>query len=307
MRRVAVIAAALAIDLCAGQLPNRLHPVAAIGRLVAAAWGRPRGRGDFGRGTIATVWVGGVALVAGWCADRVTRRGGVPGLFLESLLVSQLFSLSGLLRGARKVHDCLVADDLPAARAEVAMLVSRRTASLDATDVACAAVESVAENLGDSVVAPLFWYRVGGLPLLLLYRAVNTADAMVGYRDEREYLGKTVARFDDLLNLIPARITAPLIAASAPLVGASASSALRALRTEATRTPSPNSGWPMAAVAGAFGVILDKPGAYSLAGGPDRPGPQTLAAMERLAAITTLVWLAVLGGTEGVRRAAAAS
>jgi len=144
-------------------------------------------------------------------------------------------------------------------------LVSRDTATLSATQVSAATIESVAENLSDSVVAPLLYYAVGGLPAAFGYRFANTADAMVGYRDEvYEWLGKAPARLDDLFNLVPARLAAALIVAAAPLTGESAGRAWRIWRRDAGKTASPNAGHPMSAMAGALDVELEKVGHYRL-------------------------------------------
>jgi len=137
--------------------------------------------------------------------------------------------------------------------------------SLDTLGVRESAIESLAENLNDSLVAPLFWFALFGLPGAALYRFANTADAMWGYRGEREgrqwtWAGKWAARADDLLSWLPARLTALFLWGASAVPGAG----LRALRREAGRTPSPNSGWPMAAMALRLGIRLGKPGVYVL-------------------------------------------
>jgi adenosylcobinamide-phosphate synthase len=142
-------------------------------------------------------------------------------------------------------------------------LVSRDTAELSADEVRESAIESLAENLNDSVVAPIFWFVLFGLPGAAVYRFANTADAMWGYRGTRhgqcwEWAGKWAARADDVLSWLPARLTALLI------VTVTRGVRFGALRTEARSTPSPNSGWPMAAMATALGIRLGKPGVYTL-------------------------------------------
>jgi adenosylcobinamide-phosphate synthase len=163
----------------------------------------------------------------------------------------------------------LRADDLAAARLAVGYhLVSRPTAELDARHVASATVESVAENLTDSLVAPALLFLAGGLGAAAAYRVVNTADAMIGYRrGPLEYFGKAAARLDDLLNLIPARLAGLSVVAGAALTGQSGRGALTCLRRARGRTASPNAGWTMSAMAGALGVALEKPGAYRLGAG----------------------------------------
>jgi adenosylcobinamide-phosphate synthase len=163
------------------------------------------------------------------------------------------------------------------------MIVSRPTAGLDAARVAAAAIESVAENASDSVVAPLFWYAAGGLPAAWVYRAVNTMDAMIGYRNARyEHLGKAAARLDDALNWVPARLTAWLLVALAPLAGGGAAAARQTMARDGAATASPNAGQPMAAMAGALGVELEKVGHYVLGRGQRLPGPDDLRRAIRL-------------------------
>jgi len=190
------------------------------------------------------------------------------------------------------VRGHLVARDLDGARRQVAWhLVSRDTTGLDQDAVASAAVESLAENLTDGVVAPLCFYVAGtalggvagGLALAWAYRAVNTADAMIGYRrDELEYLGRATARTDDVANYVPARLAAAALVAGAWLVRESAEGATRVLRRDGRRTESPNAGLTMAAMAGALGVTLEKHGHYRLGAGPP-PDPAAIDRAMRVA------------------------
>jgi adenosylcobinamide-phosphate synthase len=161
--------------------------------------------------------------------------------------------------------------------------VSRETSTLGAGLVAAAAIESLAENLTDSALAPWLAYACLGASGAAAYRALNTLDSMVGYRGRYEYLGKPAARADDLANLVPARLGALLIAAAAPAGGGSARRAWRTARRDHRRTASPNAGWTMAAMAGALGVTLEKTGHYRLGDGPE-PGPDDLRRAQRVAA-----------------------
>jgi len=268
---------ALAFDLLVGEPPNRLHPVAWIGRLLA--WGRARFRASSPAGLMAVgggVLVGVLLLVVGLAAGASWMAGrlGWPGLVLEAALLKCAFSLRGLVGAARGVTAALEKGSLEEARRRVGRdLVSRPAEELSAPHVASATVESVAENLTDSVVAPLLFFLIGGLPGAWAYRVVNTADAMWGYREgELKYLGKAAARLDDALNWIPARLAAIGIVLSAFMSGAAAGRAVigawRTMWSDGGRTASPNAGWTMAAMAGALGVTLEKPGAYRLGRGP---------------------------------------
>lgn len=261
---------ALALDLLIGDPPNRVHPVAWIGRLLV--WGRGLSRASSPLGLMASggaallgvlLLVAGAAAAASWAAGRL----GWPGLLLEALLLKCTFSLRGLIGAALGVARALEVGNLEEARRRVAThLVSRPTEELSAPHVASATVESVAENLTDGVVAPLFFFLLFGLPGAWVYRVVNTADAMWGYREgDLEYLGKPAARLDDLLNWVPARLAAIGIVLGALIRGRRvAVHAWQTMWSEHGRTASPNAGWTMAAMAGALGVALEKPGAYRL-------------------------------------------
>lgn len=206
---------------------------------------------------------------AGWALTLLAAQ--LPlwaGLLLHAILLKLTISLRGLNRAAGQVQSALQTADLPEARRLLSWhLVSRETRTLDASQVAAAAIESVAENASDGIIAPLFFYAIGGLPLAFVYRFANTADSLLGYHDaEREWLGKVPARFDDLLNLIPARLTGLFILLAA-LVHGDARQAWRILRRDARLTASPNAGIPMSAMAGALGVTLEKVGYYTLGKG----------------------------------------
>ena len=263
---------ALALDLLVGDPPNRFHPVAWTGRLLA--WGRGSARtsrpswlvlsgGGALAGALTLVVV--VAAAASWGAGRL----GWPGLLLEAALLKCAISLRGLVSAARDVAVALELGRLEEARRRVGrQLVSRPAGTLSASQVASATVESLAENLTDSMVAPLFFFLLGGLPAAWAYRVVNTADAMWGYRQgDFEYFGKPAARLDDVLNWIPARLAALAIVLGAGAVREAGGRAWKTMWSEHALTMSPNAGWTMAAMAGALGVTLEKPGAYRLGSG----------------------------------------
>jgi adenosylcobinamide-phosphate synthase len=233
--------------------PRRGHPVAlfgaAAGRLERAMW-----RDDRWRGTGYTAALVGSAALVGIGASRVT------GLRLAAATAVGTWAVLGgrsLAAEAGAVDDLLGHGDLDPARQRLTHLVGRRTHGLDEAEIARAVIESVAENTSDAVVAPLFWGAIAGLPGLLAYRAVNTLDAMVGHHSPRyERFGWASARADDVANYIPARLTALLTAAVAPLAGGSARGALAAWRADGSRHPSPNAGVCESACAGALGVRL---------------------------------------------------
>lgn len=266
---------ALAIDRWVGEPPARWHPVVWMGawlgwagpRIAPAVDARRPARfKPFVLGTLA--WWAGAAMVfvAAWAVQwHVMRHLPWPVAALTLALALKPLLAWRMLRDEVLAVEAALAESLDAGRARLAHLVSRDTQALDAGAVRESAIESLAENLNDSVVAPLFWFVLFGLPGAALYRFANTADAMWGYPGERggrcwAWAGKWAARLDDGLSWAPARLSALLIALAAWCWPSG-------LAREARRTPSPNSGWPMAAMAGVLGVRLRKPGVYALNAG----------------------------------------
>jgi adenosylcobinamide-phosphate synthase len=276
---------ALLFDLVLGDPPNRYHPVAWMGWLIQAVRGlaergsqKPLSKLAWGVGLVAV----GLALsiAAGWLIElELAHLPRIVSWLGQALALKMTFSVRGLARAAARVGRSLEAGDLPAARGWLDQhLVSRDTSQLDESAVAAAAVESVAENASDSVVAPLLYYAIAGLPGALAYRFVNTADAMVGYRDPRhQWLGWPAARLDDLLNLAPARLTAVLMMLSAPLVGGSLSGGWGIWWRDARLTASPNAGHPMSVAAGVLGIELEKAGHYRLGSGQGVATPRDIS------------------------------
>jgi adenosylcobinamide-phosphate synthase len=299
---VVVVLLALAVDLAVGDPPNRVHPVAWAGRLLAH--GRRRlCLGSSGalrlKGAALTLAVTGLAGAAGALVGALALRLGATGLVLEALALSTVIAARGLVGAAREVHAALGRGDLAGARERVAWhLVSRPTHDLDEGHVASAAVESVAENLTDALVAPLCWYLVLGLPGAAAYRAVNTADAMLGYRTgPLEHFGKLAARLDDVLNWVPARLAGLALVGGAALAGERGRAALAVMRRDRGRTTSPNAGWTMSAMAGALGVALEKPAAYRLGDGALAAAADIPRALHVLGAALVLAVLGLLGIT----------
>lgn len=247
--------AGYALDRLLGD-PQRWHPVAGFGQ--AAGWLEKRlYADDRSRGITFTVIAVGAPVAAGAMIEYASRR--VP-VVTGILTVAATWSVLGgrsLVHEAEAVADHLGVEDLPAARRQVGRLVGRDTSELNASEIARAAVESVAENSSDAVVAPLLWGSVAGLPGLLGYRAVNTLDAMVGHRSARyEKFGWAAARLDDIVNWVPARLAAVLATLGARWVDGAPRRAAAAVVQDAAAHPSPNAGVVEAAYAGALGLRL---------------------------------------------------
>jgi adenosylcobinamide-phosphate synthase len=293
---------ALLLDRMWGEPPVWLHPVVLMGKLLGAfgKWIAPsvyrsRDCKSFVLGIIS--WCALVALffviyaLCQWLLppSQWWWQGLVLGVLLKPLLSWRM------LKDEVLAVEAALQQSLPAGRERLSWLVSRDTSQLDAGTVRESAIETLAENLSDSVIAPLFWFALLGLPGAAVYRLANTADAMWGYPGWRgqgaqrrywQWAGKWAARADDVLNWLPARLTALLMASMARGLPC------KALRQDARVTPSPNGGWPMGAMALALGVRLGKPGVYVLNAQGDVPGAAHVAQAVRLAAgVVTMVAL----------------
>lgn len=259
LSRRAATACGLALGWVADQAfgdPHRLHPVAGFGS-AAAALERRLYADDRCAGVAFTGALVGAAAGLGWLLERCAGPRPWARVAVTALATWTVLGGRSLAREAEQIAAALDDGDLAAARVGVSHLVSRDPSVLDEAGVARATLESVAENTSDAVVAPLLWGAVLGVPGLLGYRALNTLDAMVGYRNPR-YLefGWASARLDDLANWVPARIAGALAATLAPLVGGRSADAVRAVAEQAPAHPSPNGGVVEAAFAGALGVTI---------------------------------------------------
>lgn len=242
--------------------PARYHPVAGFGRL-AGALERRVYADSRGAGAAFTILLVGGAAGLGWLAERTCREHPIAHSLATAAATWAVLGGCSLAREAEIISDALAEGDLEAARARLPHLVSRDPSGLDADQIVRATLESVAENTSDAVVAPLFWGAVAGLPGLLGYRAINTLDAMVGYRNPRyRNFGWASARLDDLANWLPARLAGGLVTGLAPVVGGRPEAAARAVAEQAPAHPSPNGGVVEAAFAGALGVTLGGTNVY---------------------------------------------
>lgn len=236
--------------------PRRGHPVAGFGT-TALALERRTYRDSRTAGAAHVLLLTGATALAGTALDRATRGRPVPRTLVTAMATWAVLGGTSLGRAATTMQRALDAGDLTAARAALPALAGRDPAGLGEPELARATVESVAENTSDAAVAPLVWGAVAGVPGLLAYRAVNTLDAMIGHRSPRyERFGWAAARLDDVANWLPARLTAALTVACAPLVGGSPRGALRVWLRDGAAHPSPNSGRCEAAAAGALGLRL---------------------------------------------------
>jgi adenosylcobinamide-phosphate synthase len=266
-----VLAAALLLDALIGDpawLWARVHhPVVLLGRVInrlEARLNRRDAQTRRVRGVVLLVAVAGLAALIGWLIAWIC--GALPfGWLIEAFVASILIAQRDLYEHVGRVARGLREDGLAGGRAAVAHIVGRNPDSLDEPGVARAAIESLAENFADGVVAPVFWFLIAGLPGMAAYKAINTLDSMVGHKDDlhRDF-GFASAKVDDAVNWIPARLAALVAVFSACFMsGTSPAEGWRAMRRDAPQHNSPNAGWPEAAFAGALGIAIAGPRRYA--------------------------------------------
>ena len=298
---VSVLIGAIVMDLVIGEPPTRIHPVVWMGNLQRSLQRRtPAGRSP------AFLWGAFMALsgplvfgAASWLV--LGQLTGLAHFLLSVYLLKSSFAVRELAAAGLRVRRALAMNDLSGARVALGSLVSRDTSALTPSQIAAAAIESLAENCSDSIVAPLLFYAIGGVPAALAYRAINTLDAMIGYHGELEWLGKAAARLDDVANLVPARLTALLLAVAAPLGRGSQLRGIATWARDRARTESPNAGHPMATMAGVLGVELEKAGAYRLGADFRAPVADDVARAVRVMAGAAVFAVALLLGAGAVR------
>jgi len=313
-----VVLASLALEAAVGY-PAALHarvphPVVWAGNAISALerqWNEPGY--SFGRrrvlGFVAVLLVAGAAVVVGWGVQwgvgaAATGAGGTSGtvwvVHLAALAIIALVGTVGLAQRSLFEHvnnvlTSLRAGDLPASRERVSFIVGRDTRQLDATGVSAAALESLAESFNDGIVAPAFWFLIAGLPGLFAYKVINTADSLIGHKEERwRAFGWAAARIDDVANLVPARLAGVLLV----LAGFRG---FGVMVSDAAKHASPNAGWPEAAMAGALRVRLGGPATYDgvlherpVFGTGPAPGVEELRRGLRLYVVACgLLWLAI--------------
>lgn len=287
---LAVFLLAAAYDILLGEMPTRIHPVVWIGKLIALLRSRlpPTKLG----GVVLALMVIATTVLTGHLLVRAAGYLPILPLLVSAFLLKSTFAVRCLLQVSSDIGR-MIDDDMEQARSMLPALVGRDTASLSRSQASSAVIESLSENYVDGILSPIFYYILFaplglGLEAALAFKAVSTMDSMVGYKTKGlAELGFAGARLDDLLNFIPARLSIFLIALARPL---RAGAALRAALRYHARTPSPNSGWPMAALAGAMNIRLEKPGYYVLQDMGKEPQtsdvPRAVGLMQMVIALT---------------------
>lgn len=310
--QILVLVTAVLLDLALGEPPTAVHPVAWMGSAISFVQKRAPKQGrlwPFVAGFLlmlfgcAVLFAGGMLLIRG-----LAMLPRPIEILVTAVLLKTTFSIRGLLNAGLEVQSVLASGNLLEARQRLSWhLVSRDTSSLTESQVAAATIESLAENTSDSIVAPLLAFVIAGLPGALVYRFINTCDAMLGYRDlEREWLGKVPARLDDLANLIPARVTAVLLIAAGALMLQNPLRSASVWFRDRRLTASPNAGHPMSAAAGVLNVELEKVGHYRLGAGLRLPDALDVMRVRQLLLTSAMLACAGLIGliliVNGVRQ-----
>lgn len=264
---LAMLVVSVVVDQFLGEYPYVLHPVVWFGKTVESA-SKLAPRSGWWRQFLfgAALTLLGCTLFAclAWLVMQLSAIHPLLQLMVGAYILKGSWARRELDAAAGRVQQALQANNLTAAREGLRSLCSRDPSDLSAEELIGATIESVAENASDSIVAPFFYFAIFGVAGAAGYRAINTLDAMIGYRGKFEALGKFAARLDDVANWIPARLTALLMLLSGFLLRCDVASGWRILRRDGSKTPSPNAGRPMAVMAGLLGVALEKRGVYLL-------------------------------------------
>jgi adenosylcobinamide-phosphate synthase len=290
---LAILVCALLLDRLHGEYTSPLHPVVWIGNLTTlllkaaprSGWWR-----QFAFGVFLAICAPTLSAAAALTALQMVAGFPLLKVVLATFLLKASFALHELGAAAERVRAPVAAGDLARAREALRCLCSRDPSQLDEEGLLTATIQSLAENVSDSFVAPLFYFVLFGVPGAITYRAINTLDAMVGYRGPFEALGKASARLDDAANWVPARLTAGLLLLAGWLSGWDVARGWRIFRRDRAQTPSPNGGRPMAMMAGLLGVKLEKKGVYALGDQENVVAPATVRHAWRLVALVG--WLA---------------
>jgi len=295
MNGLIILSLALVIDILLGEPPRAMHPVVWMGKVISflEKLASPQGaRAQFVYGgvmVLLTIFI--FASPVYFLLFYIKQVNLVAYIIIAALLLKPAFSLRELRHAALEVKTLLIKNELKEARAKIPALVSRETQNLGKPALVSATVESIAENICDSFVAPLFYFLFLGVPGAVAYRAINTWDAMIGYHKKYEYLGRFAAKLDDVLNFIPARISGLLLVVAAYISRRDGKNAWQIMLRDHGKTESPNAGWPMSAMAGALRVQLEKVGYYSL-GNANKPlFPQLITSGIKLAGVSALLWV----------------
>ena len=255
---------AFLIDTLIGDPRTKLHPVVLIGNLISFTESILYDPSDnnkikFAKGLILVLIVIGATFAVGVGILKLTELidWTLISIFIEAFILSFMISPKSLAEAGKEIYNLLIKGDINEARRKVGWIVGRDTDKLTEPEIVRATVETIAENTVDGIISPIFFFMIGGLPLAIVYRAANTMDSMIGYKNDKYlYFGRAAARLDDILNYIPARLTAMLFIVTAIILHLDYKNAIAMMRRDADKHPSPNGGYAESTVAGALNIRL---------------------------------------------------
>ena len=258
------MAVAFLLDTLIGDPRTRLHPVVLMGNLISLLEkillrAEDSSTAKLIKGGVLVATVVGSTYMMGLEIDRAAKATGslTAEIFIEALTLAFMISPRSLADAGREIHDLLMLGNINEARRKVGWIVGRDTDRLSEPEIVRATVETISENTVDGIISPLFFFLIGGLPMAVAYRAANTMDSMLGYKNDKYlYFGRAAARLDDVLNFLPARLTSLLFITAAAVLNLDYKNALHMVRRDADKHPSPNGGYAEAAVAGALNIRL---------------------------------------------------
>jgi adenosylcobinamide-phosphate synthase len=299
---IVVLLIALTLDLIFGEPSNAWHPVAWLGKLIAWETKLAPHRGRLRQlaygVSMVLITLGLIVTVVFFLLAYLGKFNFIAYAIVAGLLLKFSFSLRGLRQAVDSVKRLLAKNNLEQARLSLKSLVSRDTSKLSKRQMISATVESAAENICDSFVAPLLYFFIFGVAGAIAYRVINTFDTMIGYHGQWEHLGKFAARLDDVANFIPARITALIIVLASLVCRKNISQAWHIMIRDHKKTESPNAGWTMSAVAGALGVQLEKVDHYRLGDNHLPLSLDTIDASLQIIMVTAIMWCSIFISAE---------
>jgi len=302
MEIILILLIALALDFIFGEPPNIWHPIAWLGKLISLETKYAPQRNKIRQLaygiSMVLITLGLIVTAVYFMLAYLSELSFVLYIITAGLLLKFSFSLRGLGQAIDTIKGSLAKDDLCQARVSLKSLVSRNTTKLSKSRIISATVESAAENICDSFIAPLFYFLFLGVPGAIAYRVINTFDSMVGYHGRWEYLGRFAARLDDVANFIPARITALIIVLASLIRRKNTSQAWHIMIRDHNKTESPNAGWTMSAIAGALGVRLEKINHYRLGDAQYHLSLNTINESRQIIIATAAIWCLIAILTE---------
>ncbi len=309
---VSILLLASAFDILIGEPPAALHPVVLIGKVIDVLKKAAPATHRKAYGVFLAVTTIVFASAIGYLAMAISMHPAVPqtlGYLIAAYFLKSTFAIRSLLAPAQKIYEDIVKNNLKRARADLPIYVSRDSSKLNTTQMSSAVIESMAENFVDGILSPIFYYVLlgpFGLVGAYVYKAVNTLDSMIGYKDDVHFeLGYFSAKLDDVLNWIPSRISVLFIAIAALIFNTSENESrttvfvhtIKSAKVEGKNTPSPNSGYPIAAASGALGIRLEKPDTYVLGDELNQPKPKDIKRASQLIGTAAVLSIAVFSIT----------